>query len=864
MGTNFYRTKIKAPLRKNLSLKKGLLIIGLGGLFVLAVFIYFASSLPDPQKIDQRRVVESTKIFDRTGKILLYDIHGEEKRTVVPLEEISSDLKMATIAAEDVNFYNHFGLDFKGIARAVWGVITRNPNAGGGSTITQQFIKKSFFSDKRSYLRKMKEWILAIELERRYSKDDILGFYLNQIPYGSNAYGIEAAAQTFFNKSSKNLTLAESALLAALPQAPSRLSPYGSHPEDLKARQEWILDRMAKYNYVKKEEAEAAKNEPLQFADEKSRGIKAAHFVMYVKEYLEEKYGEDYVEKSGLKVYTTLDWDLQQAAEKIIKEGAENNTKKYQAYNAALAAVDPKTGQILTMVGSKDYDAEESLPAGCTPGKNCRFEPNVNVTIRDRQPGSSFKPFAYVTAFEKGYTPDTVLFDLKTEFNPNCPASADQEKDQYGLDCYAPGNYDDKFRGPTTAREALAQSLNIPSVEMLYLAGIEDTIKTAKEMGITSLNADYYGLSLVLGGGEVKLLDEVSAYGVFAADGKKYEKTPILKIEDSEGKVIEEYKSQSKQVLKPQLARLISSILSDNAARSPVFGSNSALYFAERPVAAKTGTTQKYRDAWTLGYTPSLTVGVWVGNNDNTSMARAGAGIAAAGPLWHSFIKKAYELKTTCGDDPLSFCLPSGPEQFAAPEPIRTEKAMLNGSYLSSKVYRVDKISGNLATENTPVELTEERTFSEVHCILYYVKRDDPQEDYPKNPSDDPQYRNWEAVVASWAAQHGLSFQAGSPGQNDSLHSPINLPTVKIVSPGGGQIVGRNFTVQASASANLGIKQIDFFIGDDFLGSSLSAPYQISVSLPDSVSSGPNILRARAYDTAFNRKEDQINVYVIN
>ncbi len=458
-----------------LSLARWLGRLAVAAFFVgLAFFIYAAKDLPNPEQLSQRQVVESTKILDRTGKIILYDIHGEEKRTLISFDKISPFLKQATVALEDASFYRHPGIDLTAIARAfIYDILGRHISQGG-STITQQLIKKSLLTSERTLIRKIKEAILALVLERKYSKDEILSFYLNQIPYGSNAYGIEAAAQTYFNKTAENLTLAESAVLAALPQAPSRLSPYGSHPEELKSRQEYALDRMVSLGYLNQDQATEAKKETLNFAPQ-AHGIKAPHFVMYVKEYLEDKYGQEFVEKSGLKVYTTLDWDLQQIGEQIISAGAKNNWEKYQARNAALSAVDPKTGQILSMVGSFDYFDQAN-------------DGNVNVAIRDRQPGSSFKPFAYATAFEKGYTPDTVLFDLKTEFNPECSALADQEKDQYGLDCYHPGNYDDKFRGPLTAREALAQSLNIPSVAMLYLAGIEETIKTAKNMGITSLN----------------------------------------------------------------------------------------------------------------------------------------------------------------------------------------------------------------------------------------------------------------------------------------------------------------------------------------------------------------------------------------
>lgn len=849
----FYRFRKKRLLFAWQTVLKIVAWLFIGGmLLAMTAFLYFAKDLPSTDKIGQRQISQSTKIYDRTGQVLLYDIHGEEKRTSVAFDQISQNLKDATVAVEDANFYNHFGLDFKGIARAMLGVVTGNRGAGGGSTITQQFIKKSFFSDERSYIRKIKEWVLAIELERRYSKEEILTFYLNQVPYGSNAYGIEAASQTFFSKPAKDLTLAESAALAALPQAPSRLSPYGSHLDELKARQEYILNRMTELGYVSRQEADDAKKEPLKFSAA-AHGIKAPHFVMYIKEYLENKYGQDAIETQGLKVYTTLDWDLQQVAETIISEGAKNNAKKYGAHNAALAAIDPKSGQILAMVGSADYFDTAN-------------DGNVNVTIRDRQPGSSFKPFAYATAFAKGYTPDTVLFDVPTEFNPNCAAGATQEKDQYGLDCYHPGNYDDRFRGPITAREALAQSLNIPSVEMLYLAGINDTIKTAKAMGITSLNANYYGLSLVLGGGEVKLLDEVAAYGVFAAEGVKNEKTPILKIEDNNGNILEEYKPKPQEAITKQTARLVTDILTDNAARSPVFGSNSALFFPDRPVAAKTGTTQKYRDAWTLGYTPSLVVGVWVGNNNNDAMSRAGAGLAAAGPLWHNFIKQAYEIKTKCDNaEANAFCLPKDAEQFVKPETIITNKAILNGSYLATKTIKIDRLSGGLATDQTPPDLIMEKTIQTTHNILYYVNKDTPQGDWPENPAGDEQYKNWEAAAQSWLIAHNLSADNGQnqPIQNDPLHTPANLPKIQIQFPAANQtITGPSLFIQADITAPLGVKQVDLFLNNEFIGSIMSPPYQLTAFLPDNIQNGQANLTVRAYDIALNRQEEKTTIYI--
>ncbi len=664
-----------------------LILLGIG------VFAWFAKDLPNPEDIGKRQVIQSTKIYDRTGEVLLYEMFSEEKRTVIPTGEISDYVEQATVATEDDSFYKHPGIDIKSILRALWANL-RGKHIQGASTITQQFIKNSMLSSERTLTRKIKEIILSLELERKYSKDEILTFYLNEIPYGSNTYGVEAAAQFFFGKPAQELDLAESALLAALPKAPTYYSPYGSHPEELKARQVHVINRMLKLDFINEEEAKVAKKEKLEFVVHKY-GIKAPHFIMYIQEILEEKYGVDYIKEAGFKVYTTLDWDLQQIAEEKIAAQAEINEKKYKAFNAALAAVDPKTGQILAMVGSKNYFAEESYPEGCVSGKTCLFDPNVNVVIRERQPGSAFKPFAYVQAFKKGYTPETALFDLETEFAVS------------GAKSYAPQNYDLKFRGPVTMRQALAQSINVPSVKTLYLAGVKDTIELAQELGITTLkDPDRYGLSLVLGGGEVKLLDVVSAYGVFANEGLKNSPQVLLKVETNEGKILEEFESKPKRVIEAKIANLINDLLSDNVARTPIFGSNSKLFLGDRPAAAKTGTTQEYRDAWTIGYTPNIVAGVWVGNNDNTKMRKGAAGIYAAAPIWNAFMKEALERKPI--------------ERFNTPEPIITEKAVLSGRFAYENKVKIDSISGKLATELTPPELVEEEIFRGfiISCIM--------------------------------------------------------------------------------------------------------------------------------------------------
>jgi len=592
------------------------------------LFVYYAKDLPRPEKFTERPFTESTKIYDKTGEVLLYEMYGEEKREIIPIDRVPENVIKAVLAAEDINFYKHAGVDFKGVTRAILTNLRLLSPTQGASTISQQLIRSSLLTREKTIGRKIRELILTIELERQYSKEEILEFYLNQVPFGSNTYGVQAASLTYFKKPVSEASLEEAAVLAAIIKAPSFLSPYGEHKEELLQRKDSILDRMKTAQFILEEEWQKAKNTEIAFA-KPSQLIQAPHFVMYVKEYLENKYGEQFLQEKGLKVYTSLDWDLQKAAEQAVKEGIIANRSYYRAFNASLVAIDPKTGEIMAMVGSVDYFGE-SLPKGCSPGKNCFFEPHPNVSIRVRQPGSSFKPIVYAAAFEKGYNDETVVVDEFTNFgtlsNP-----------------YTPQNYDGFFRGPVTLRQALAQSLNIPSVKVLAnLAGLEYSIQMAQRLGITSLTepSTFYGLPLVLGGGSVKLLDMVSVYGVFSTDGLRLPPMAVIKILDSDDNTIEENINTPKRVLDSKITRLITSILSDNNARAPVFGWRSPMYFENYQVAAKTGTTQDYKDGWIIGYTPSIVAGVWVGNNDNTPMLKE-PGIIVAGPIWRAFIEKA-------------------------------------------------------------------------------------------------------------------------------------------------------------------------------------------------------------------------------
>lgn len=671
----------------------------LGSIVFLSAFLFLERTLPDPETIATRKIGESTKIFDKTGKILLYDIHGEQKRTVVSWDQIPSNIKNATLASEDINFYNHKGFDIKGIFRAFFNNLRRFRLSQGGSTITQQLVKNALLGQEKTFSRKIKEIILSIKIERRFSKDQIFWMYLNQIPYGSNAYGIEAASGTFFNKKASDLTLGEAATLAALIRATTYYSPYGNHVDELLTRKDSILLKMKNLGYIAEQEYLSALKEEIVFTPPLEK-ISAPHFVIMVKEYLIKKYGESAIENGGLNIITTLDVSFQTIAEETVSKYAAINKKQYKAENAALVAIDPKTGDVLALVGSKDY-------------YNIADEGNFNVITANRQPGSAFKPFAYAAALSKGYSDSTIVFDLKTEFNPNCPPDGLSIKDQYGLDCYHPQNYDEQFRGPVTLRQSLAQSLNVPSVKVLYLGGISDTIDLAEKMGITTLaDRSRFGLSLVLGGAEVRPIDLVSAYGVFANDGIRNQWSIIKKIQSSDGRILEEKREEKNRVVDSQTARMINDILSDNSARSPVFGYSSSLYIPGYNVAAKTGTTQENRDAWVVGYSPALVTGVWTGNNDNESMNKQGAGISASGPMWNSFMSRVLPL------------LPG--ENFENPAPLNPAKPMLDGNYLYKK---------------------DENSNPEIHNILFYVDRNNPLGSFPDDPNKDPQFNNWEQPV---------------------------------------------------------------------------------------------------------------------
>lgn len=763
--------------------------IACGGVFTAwAIF----ASIPAINTIENRIVGESTKIYDRTGEVLLYDVHGSMRRTEIPFADISPFIRNATVAIEDDTFYEHNGFRPLAFLRAV--LVNLGLKEGfrgqGGSTITQQVVKNTLLTQDKTIIRKLKEIVLAIKLERIATKEEILNIYLNETSYGGTIYGVEEASRYFFGKPAKEVTLAEAAYLAALPQAPTRYSPYGNHTDELENRKNLVLARMKNAGFITSSEYDAAMEETVQFKQEvESGGIKAPHFVFYIREYLEEKYGADAVANEGLKVITSLDWELQQEAERIVRERALANEKQFNAENAGLVAIDPKTGQILAMVGSRGFLDED-------------IDGQVNVTIMPRQPGSSFKPFVYATAFEKGYTPETMLFDVQTQFSTTCGAAdvANSEPP-----CYSPGNYDHQFRGPVSIRNALAQSLNIPAVKTLYLAGIPDSIETARDMGISTLtDSNRYGLTLVLGGGEVTLLDMTSAYGVFANEGLRNKPTGVLSIEDSRGNVLEQYEKEESRALDPQVARLITDILSDNEARTPLYGPNSPLRFPGFDVAAKTGTTNDNKDAWVLGYATSIVAGAWAGNNIPESMNQISGLIVT--PMWHDFMEIALEKYP--------------PDEFTAPSPDPERDslpAVLRGEWNSNPALGL-------------------------HDILYWVNKDNPRSGRPD--FSDSQLNHWDYAVSVWAQQAVASSSTAMSG-------------FSITSPQAGSQLpfSQPFDASVSIDPSVGVRSVTYYLNGQFVGISAQPPYTIAVQPRQT---GPQILRATA-ETNRGNVETQIS-----
>ncbi|MCX6754556.1 MAG: PBP1A family penicillin-binding protein [Candidatus Nomurabacteria bacterium] len=818
-----------------------LVILGIGLLFTGILIAWISTlQLPDFKSFTERKIQSSSKIYDRTGTILLYDVHENIKRTVIPYEQMGVNILNATVAIEDSEFYQHNGIRISSIIRAtIWTKLT-GKKVQGGSTITQQLIKNTLLTPELSITRKVKEWMLALKLEKVMTKDEILALYLNEVPYGGNIYGIKESSIAFFGKNPIDLTLAQSAYLAAIPNGPTYYSPYRKNKDKLDERKNLVLKRMLDLGFIKEDEYNKAKNELVTFLPEQPMHIAAPHFVFYIKDYLENKYGVDALEGGGLKIITTLDYNLQKKAEEVALVKARENEKNWDGKNAAVVVIDPKTGQILSMVGSRDYFDKTT-------------DGNFNVATASRQPGSSFKPIIYSLAFEKGYTEKTTLFDVKTEFNSSCDPSASSNS----TTCYSPDNYDNAFRGPMTLRDALAQSINVIAVKLLYLVGVSDAIKLAHNLGISTLKNDpnLYGLTLVIGGGETTLLDMTSVYGVFANNGIKNPTTGIISVEDGSGNILEKTELASQQIIKPNTTHILSSILSDDAARTPTFGAHSILNIPGREVAVKTGTTNNNKDAWTIGYTPSVAVGVWVGNNDNKPMKKGGA--ALAGPIWNAVMSEA--LKN----------LPV--ESFEKQEPIdQTIPPILRGFWQGGETFTIDSISNGLATEYTPEELKKETSITNVHTILYWINKNNPLDAFTSPQKNDSQFKNWEYGIQKWwninSSKYKTVTSSDIPNTVDNIHTSQSKPTFEI-SGIENKIYKKNETINISVSSSNKnpIVKLDVFINNTYLTSIKSYPLSTSF-IPNNINdiSTLNTIRVIGVDNFGNKGEQKISFSVEN
>ncbi len=704
-----------------------LFLFGAGVATVLAVYTNYASTLPPATEIGRQtqQAFKTTKIYDRTGTVLLFEVFDPQggNRTHVPLSRIPKFFRGAVVANEDRRFYDDrgtfFGIDPIGVARAAYSTLTGR-RVQGASGITQQLVRNVVMSPQERYevslQRKIKEAVLAIEVNRRFSKDEILEMYLNTIYYGRLAYGVEAAAQAYFNKHVEDLTLTEATALAIIPQFPSANNPCkDDNPqlwEEARKKQHLAIDAMLQEGYLTVDQAIKAKFEPIE-CSQQLFDAKAPHFVFYVRRLLEEQFGVQQVYQGGLKVITTLDMDWQNEAERLVQQQIQKLTaEKKNVTNAALVALDPRTGEIKTMVGSVDY-------------RNKDIDGQVNIALANRQPGSSFKLFTYLAAFEKGYTPGTMVLDVRQSFPdpPNAP--------------YVPENYDRKFHGPQRFRQALARSYNVPAVKVLSLVGVKPVVALAHRLGITTLNRDDYGLALTLGGGEIKLLDQTYAYGVVANRGvmaglpappeerrpgyRELNPVAILKVEDPDGNTLFEYtKPELKDVLSPQVAYLMTDILEDNQARTQAFGANSPLKLS-RPAAAKTGTTNDFKDNWSFGYTPQIVVGVWAGNSNNQAMERS-SGLTGAGPIWHDFMEYALkempveQFQPPEGMIVIDVCATSGllPTPYC---PNKVKELFIKGTEPTTpdnvyQAFRICKPSGKLATIYCPADQIEPKVFA--------------------------------------------------------------------------------------------------------------------------------------------------------
>lgn len=819
----YYRSKFITP-------KKIFLFLGVIGVVALValvlVVVWFAHDLPQPGKV-VRQEGFATRIFDRNGQAI-YDIYQEKKRNPIAFEQLPQDLINATIAIEDKEFYHHRGFSLSGIIRAFYYTIFER-SVQGGSTLTQQLVKNVLLTPQRSITRKIREFLLAIQIETRFSKDQILTMYLNEAPYGGTAWGVGTAAEVYFAKSVSELSLVESAILAGLPQRPTTYSPFGADPEAYTERTKHVLRRMREDGYIDANREKQALEElsEVRFAEVTSEFL-APHFVMYVKKQLVERYGEAMVEGGGLRVTTTLDLDLQKEAETVVIEQMETMAK-YKIGNAGVVVLNPQTGEVLAMVGSKDYN-----------------EPNFgkfNTATALRQPGSSIKPVTYVTALRRGYTAAHVLFDCLTDFpgaTPDIP--------------YRPTNYDHTYHGPIQVRYALGNSKNVPAVKMLAQVGLKNMLQMAYNLGLstlepTSQNLSRLGLSVTLGGGEVRLLEMAAAYSAFANTGLRVEPVAILKVTDRDGKVLDEFEPRTgKRVLEEGEAFIISDILADNNAREIVFGPNSSLNITNRKVAVKTGTTNDMRDNWAIGWTPQALVGVWVGNNDNSPMSYVASGFAGASPVWRKIMLEAIarypgsdfvvpDSVVKVEIDSLSGALPH--DGFPTRQEYFIKGTVPEGEDKMHVFLEVCRDQGKLAT---PLDI-ERGNYEEKEFII--AKEEDP---YSSTNN------RWQAGIDAWIATRDDSrYQV--PTEYCDSNSEIGI---SIREPKDKSKVGSEFKVRVQPLSVNEVDWVKVYVNDEEKKTLKKDPYEVTLILTDGVYK----LKAKVRDLSGKEAETEIRIGV--
>lgn len=808
----------------------------LGIIIFLVMFAWYSKDLPKPGEV-VRKEGFSSKIYDREGQ-LLYDLFEEERRNPVSMDQIPQNLKDATVAIEDKDFYKHGGFDFLTIIRIPYNLIFRGGRVVGGSTLTQQLVKNVFLSNEKTITRKFKEFVISTQIERKFSKDEILAMYLNESPYGGNGWGVGTAVEMYFNKPINELTLLESAFLAGLPQRPSVYSPYSGRLDDdgkpfWQMRTKAVLSAMKENGYITDiaYQDALASLETLKF-ERATTQIKAPHFIFYVRTQLEEMFGSELLNKGGLKVTTSLDWALQEKAQMAVMEEVEN-VKKYKISNGASLAMNPKTGEILAMVGSKDYFDSEI---------GGQF--NV-VTDGLRQPGSSIKPITYLAMIQKGYNPASMLMDVQTTFNRN-----DKEEP------YIPKNYDGVFRGPVSLRESLGSSLNIPAVKSLAIVGLENFLNLAYSMGLKTLeptkeNLSRYGFAITLGGAEVRMLDLVTAYSAFANGGLKVEPVSILKVEDQNGNLLyEHHQIEGQRIIDEGETFIINNILSDNNARLLAFGANSLLNTG-KPIAVKTGTTNSMKDNWTIGWSQDVIVGTWVGNNDNTAMSYVASGITGASPIWRRIIFAALDLGY------------QAPE-WQMPENVdRVELDAISGqrSHDNFPVKWDYIIKGTLSNELDPIHRWLKVCKGEEHKLATEAKisvGDYNEKEFIVLKEDDPiseDGRNrWQEGIDAWLTSQTDS-RYGNPteycGSESDVSVNLEMPKDK------DKIDGEDVNFKVKSGSDAGIAKIELYIKAEGKEFELKKVVENTRELQESIklTRGKYEIYAKAYSKSGSTKE---------